>query len=373
MDFAVSCSINPGGSRGRAVIRATGLRNLPADYHVSNYYPQVEDHAYSRYGSFIQLWSTHVGAGRVVAFADSTIFSNFSTFEPGKAELMLGMLEWLNHSRAALDLCPWLLLLAIAIGTAGLAGMRKQPGACILAVAVGLFGWTTATATVRAVHRHEMPAPAPVRSFVRIVMDRTLCETPLSRSGFIAGNTNGFGIFERWILRLGYFTSRRSEPEMHCGDRVVFAYPTRTVTRGFRDSIVSYVASRGKVLVLDSAENTGSTANSLLYPFGLSLDSSRVLAGSIQALEDRPPIRIESAYPVSGGQPMVSMNGSPIAATIHHGRGSVAVIGFGSLFVDARTGVTGDVVPDESLRTVFDLEFALLRQILSPETLRQPP
>jgi len=365
LHLAVSCSIQPGASRGRAVIRSTGLRSLPADYHVSNYYPQVEDHAYARYGAFVQLWATRAGAGRVVAFADSTIFSNFSTFEPGKAELMLGMLEWLNHGEAALDLRPWLLLLAAATGAAGLAVMGRQPGACVLGLAVGLSGWVAGTATVRTLHSHGVPAPAAVRPFVHVVMDRTVCETPLSRSGFIDGRPNGFGIFERWILRLGYFTSRRSGPDVTAGDLVVFAYPTRMVTQEFRDSIADYVASGGRVLVLDSPENAASTANSLLYPFGVALDSSRKLAGFVQAMEERPPIRIESAYAIAGGQPVISLNGSPIAATVRHGQGSVTVVGFASLFADSHMGVTGDIVPDETLRTVFDLEFALLREIVS--------
>lgn len=367
MDFAVSCSIRPGASRGRAVIRSTGLWNLPADYHVSNYYPQVEDHAYARYGAFIQLWAAQAGDGRVVAFTDSTIFSNFSTFEPGKAELMLGMLEWLNHDKGAVDWRPSLLALATAAGVAGLATMRRQRGACVLTLAVGLFGWSAGTATVRTLHRHDMPSPVAARPYVHVVMDRTLCETPLSRSGFIDGRPNGFGIFERWILRLGHFTSRKSGPDVTAGDLVVFAYPTRTVTQEFRDRIVDYVASGGRALVLDSPENVHSTANSLLYPFGLGFDSSRKLAGSAQAIEGKPPVRIESAYPVSGGRPVISLDGSPIAATAQHGRGSVTAVGFASLFVDSRMGVTGDVVPDETLRTVFDLEFSLLRQILSVE------
>ncbi len=124
-DFAVSCSIDPGASLGRAVIRSTGLRNLPADYHVSNFYPQVEDHAYSRYGAFIQLWATRRGAGRVAAFTDSTVFSNFSTFEPGKAELMLGLLEWLNHRNSPLDPRPWLILGGLALSLGGLVGPRR--------------------------------------------------------------------------------------------------------------------------------------------------------------------------------------------------------------------------------------------------------
>ncbi len=127
-DFAVSCSIAPGASVGRAVIQSTGLRNLPADYHVSNFYPQVEDHAYSRYGAFVQLWTTRRGTGRVAAFPDSTVFSNFSTFEPGKAELMLGMLEWLNHRNVFLDPRLGLLLGGLVLS---LVGIRRATN----------FGW----------------------------------------------------------------------------------------------------------------------------------------------------------------------------------------------------------------------------------------
>jgi len=82
-DFATSCSLEVGHSSGRGVIVSTGLKNSMADYHANNYYPQAVDHAAMRYGAFIQLWSTRHGRGRVLAFTDSTIFSNFCTFEPG--------------------------------------------------------------------------------------------------------------------------------------------------------------------------------------------------------------------------------------------------------------------------------------------------
>jgi hypothetical protein len=45
----------------------------------------------------------------------------------------------------------------------------------------------------------------------------------------------------------------------------------------------------------------------------------------------------------------------------------VIALGFGSRFGDAQMGVTGDVVPDEKLRNVFDLQFALLRAIIRNE------
>ncbi len=409
-DFAVSCSISPGASLGRAVIRSTGLRNLPADYHVSNFYPQVEDHAYSRYGAFVQLWTTRRGAGRVAAFPDSTVFSNFSTFEPGKAELMLGLLEWLNHRNSFLDPRLWLLVGGLVLSLIGVRrssnfglrisdfGLKKarsanpqsaimsspaltgdrNPQSLLPLLALGMSAWALAVVGVRAAHHHGMPMPRPNRPFVHVVMDRTLSDTPLSKSGFLAGEANGFGIFERWILRLGCFTSRRSGPEALTGDLVVFTYPSRSVTDEFRAAVVRYVTSGGRVLVLDSPENTASTANSLLYPFGLSLDSSRTLNGSLVAVgkgtptqnpapatPNQPAVSVEAACKVAGGEPVFLLDGTPVAATARHGQGSVTVVGFASRWADARMGVTGDVVPDAEMRRVFDLEFTLLRDILS--------
>jgi len=209
-------------------------------------------------------------------------------------------------------------------------------------------------------------------------MDRTVCDTPLSRSGFLAGEANGFGIFERWILRLGCFTSRRRGPEALTGDLVVFTYPSRAVTDEFRAAVVRYVASGGRVLVLDSPENTTSTANSLLYPFGLSLDSGQKLNGSLVMVgKGTPPqgsaattpnqgaVSVETAYKVVGGEPLITLEGTPVAATVRHGQGSVTAVGFASRWADARMGVTGDIVPDAEMRRVFDLEFTLLRDILS--------
>jgi hypothetical protein len=150
------------------------------------------------------------------------------------------------------------------------------------------------------------------------------------------------------------------------------------VTDEFRAAVVRYVTSGGKVLVLDSPENTASTANSLLYPFGLSLDSSLTLNGSllmvgkgaptqnpVSASPNQSAVPVEAAYKVAGGEPVITLDGTPVTATVRHGQGSVTVVGFASRWADARMGVTGDVVPDAEMRRVFDLEFTLLKEILS--------
>jgi len=367
LDFAVSCSIDPGFSIGRAAIRATGLRNLPADYHASNFYPQVEDRAEARYGAFVQLWTMRRGAGRVAAFGDSTIFSNFSTFEPGKAELMLGMLEWLNHRNSRADPRPPFVVLSVLLAGAAFVLNRRCPASRLMLLGGALLGWSLAIVSVRAIHQATYPLPRPARPFTHVVIDRTACDAPLSRSGFIAGESNGFGIFERWILRLGCFLSRRQGNDIFAADAVVFMHPNQPVSPEFRTALGEYVSAGGRALVLDSPANTQSTANLLLHPFGLSVDHSTALKGTLAGPEGWPAITVDTACEVKGGAPLIRLGAASVASTINHGQGTVTVIGFASRFTDRQMGVTGDVIPDAQLRDVYELEFSLLRSVL-PKT-----
>ncbi|HNS22071.1 MAG TPA: hypothetical protein PKH24_16320 [Sedimentisphaerales bacterium] len=365
LDFAVSCSIAPGASGGRAAILGTGLRSLPADYHASNFYPQVEDLAEARYGAFVQLWTARRGPGRVAAFTDSTIFSNFSTFEQGKAELMLGMLEWLNHRDATGVVRPPLITLGILCMAGGWVFTRRRGGCCLVTLSAAILGWCVAVVGVQTLHRHANPLPRPVRPFVHAIVDRTVCSTPLSTSGFIATKANGFGIFERWILRLGWFTSRRKDLAVFDADILIFLYPDGHVTQDFRIALEHYVESGGKVLVLDSPENAKSTANSLLHSFGLSLGQTAQAQGTLSVPSGWPTTTVDSALEVRGGTPFIQLGGVPVAAAARRGQGMVTAIGFGSRFSDTRMGVTGDVVPNQQLRAGYDLQFRLLEFIRS--------
>jgi hypothetical protein len=365
LDWAGSCSVAPGASAGRAVIRCVRAWNLPPDYHASNFYPQLERRADMRYGAFIQLWAASRGAGRVVAFTDSTQFSNFSLFDEGKSELLLGMTEWLNHQGPSLAARTWLALAGTLLLAGGLVLAWAWPGAWLPLIAAGILGWCVAVAGVRAAHQGAMPPPKSVRPMVRVLVDRTVSTAALSKSGFIAGKSGEFGIFERWILRLGYFTKRVRGPEALKGDLLVVLYPSETVSRDFRDEVARYVAAGGKVLVVDSAENLNSTADSLLYPFGMSVKKGAGESGELTAPEGWPIVSVTGAHEVAGGKPWIFLNDKPVAARVEHGKGTVTVIGFGSRFADSNMGVTGDVVPDADMLKNFDLEFALLRAIVT--------
>jgi hypothetical protein len=313
-----------------------------------------------------------------VAFSDSTQFSNFSTFEPGKPQMMVGMIEWLRHRNSG-GMLPWLAIFGTVLAGAGVTGAllprRRQ---WVLVACAGLLGWSIAVPWVRGMNRAGLPEPKPERKLTRVAIDRTVCDPLLSKAGFIGGKPEGFGIFERWILRLGWFTSRVSGDRVFDSDLIVFFQPRLPVERSFRDRLAKYVQDGGNVLVIDSRENEHSTANSVLFPFKLSLkrpydSSAPPVAGAVVPARGLPlpQLTVMSALEVEGGMPVAQLvTGAPsippvtVAAGGQFGKGSVTVIGFASRFNDANMGVTGDIEPGEALRPVYEFEYELLRRIL---------
>jgi hypothetical protein len=323
-EFAVSCSIDPGSSRGRTVIEGTRLWSMPPEYHNANYMPYARHRPEMRCGAFVQAWAAHPGAGRVLAFADSTFWSSFSIYQPGNAELLLNLVEWLNHQDPAVD-PAWFVL---ALGTLGLAAVawrlarglkildlgfqiadhepelpnRKSQIAnrksqVLLLVAAGCCGWAAGSAMTEAVGRWAMPLPAPERPLLRVVIDRTVSQAPLAKGAYNEDKQGqGFGLLEQWIPRLGYMTVRAAGQEATSGDALVVICPSLPPDAAYQDRLVRYVAEGGRLLVLDAGEGAApSTANSLLRPFGLQISYEQNWQGELAMADGPGTIRAPSA------------------------------------------------------------------------------
>ena len=288
-DWAGTCSIEAGHSHGRAVITGTGVFGMGPDYHFDNYMPFAQHGPEMRYGAFVKVWAARHGQGRAIAFPDSTLFSNFCTFQPGKAELMLGMVEWLNHGNPPLDPRPWLLLLGILPLAGGLWIARGHDGVWLVLLAAATCGWVAASLAVTAAHRWAMPTPQRLRPQCRVVIDRNVSTVPLANGLFTRRDGEGYGMFESWIARLGCYTVREEGPETFSGDAIVVLCPTRSVPEEFRARLRQYVEQGGKLLVIDSPENTDSTANSLLWQFRLSIRHDRAWKGKLSTAANCPP------------------------------------------------------------------------------------
>jgi hypothetical protein len=255
------------------------------------------------------------------------------------------------------------------------------PGRWVVSLAAGLFAFTVAGASVRAIHSAAMPAPPrkPDCPMTLVGIDRTVSDAVLSKGGFIGGKPEGYGIFERWLLRLGWFMQRGTGWELFDGkDLVVFFLPGKDVTPEFRGQLVSFVRGGGRALIVDTPENPRSTSNSLLHPFGIELRRPYTeLTGDTVSTIGLPTVQTPASFEVAGGDEILAtMGGKPVITTTHVGKGSVTVIGCGSRFNDPNLGMTGDIEPGDELRRVYDVQYGILRHLMGqpapPATTTRP-
>lgn len=370
MWFAVSCSVNPGTSRGRAAIQNGGLWSLPPEYHHENYHPRAAYRADMRYGPFIQLWATRPGAGRVLAFTDSTIFSNFCVFQEGKAELFVNMLDWLRR-RSAFD-SPVLrltvraaaVLLGIALLVAAVMIQPRNRAGWLLGLAAVLGGWTLGCLVVNAVHARAMPAPVPRKPLTQVVIDQAVSRVPLARGAFnLDADGAGFGLFEQWIGKVGYFTARREEG-VFGGDCLVVICPTRSIGDAYRAGLVEFVRGGGRLLVVDTVYNPESTVNTLLWPFDMTVTPTGAVQGTLSVRGEPTEIVLSGACVARGGEPVATVGDHVVVAEKRVGDGTVTVVGCGSAFNDAAMGYNWMLPPDAKTLERYEVLFRLLRAVV---------
>jgi len=361
MDFAVSCSVDPGRSRGRTVIANTGLWSMGPEYHHENFHPIPQHCPEMRYGAFIQTWAASHGRGRVLAFTDSTIFSNFCVGQPGKTELLLGMVEWLNHAPATFNPRPWFVAVGLLLGVVALIAAWDMQCAGLILLAAGSCGWAISLPMLNAWHRWNIPQPTPLRPERCIVIDRTLSDVPLSKGPYSEGGGRGYGLLEQWFARLDAHTVRLQGAEVFSGDVLAVIYPSRSVSDEYLERLRDYVSFGGKLLVIDSPENAGSTANSLLQPFGLLMHMERTWKGRLTVSDALPQVEVARAWEVVGGRPVGRLGARCVIAEKEFDRGRVLVIGCGSLWNDKQMGETWMLEPDDATRRRYEVLFGLLR------------
>jgi hypothetical protein len=205
------------------------------------------------------------------------------------------------------------------------------------------------------------------------VVDRTTSSAPLSKGAYIHDGGEGYGLLEQWIARLGCYTVRQEGEDAFSGDVLVVLCPNKSVTPEFREQLTNYVAEGGRLLVVDSPENTGSTANSLLWPFGLAVHHDRAFKGTLALPDKRPGVNVEQACGVVGGRPLVWLDKLAVAATAQYEKGAVMAIGFGSLWNDKRMGETWMMEPQPDVKARYDVLFSLLRPLIEGKPLPVVP
>ena len=421
--FATSCSMEAPFFSENMII-GYGMKAMELDYAETSFFPEKESRNYS-FGVFLQQGGIKFGKGRVALFTDSTCFSNFFMFIPGKPELALGTVEWLNrankyHYIDRILLIAGIILLAAAVHVVG---KWRYEQVAVLGLVAGIFGFAVAVPLYEGHVERSYPLPRPHTDFMNVAFDAEHSGFTLPILGLTRFPESSLHTFFVWTQRIGLFPSYvpTLEEAVSSGDLVVIAKQAKALEEAEADALLEYVEKGGRLLVLIDAEQPGQGTSQLLDMFGMSLESryqapEHAEGGVPQAppgaaweeapwqeeeageeegpsegeepgegevtdeeSEDRIDILTLQGEPITpasrpgglaGGEPLLLLSdGRVVLAEARIGEGRVFVFSDFYLFTVDTMGHTG-LRPQARQRSIFELEYYMLREILD---MPQPP
>lgn len=363
--FATSCTID-GGWSTRSVITGSSLRVLPADYSEPNFFPRVADRADFLFGSFMQCASATYGDGRVVAFADSTVFSNFFMYIPGKPELALGTVNWLNHSNTSVWWRYCVGALGAVLAACGLWAVRPIDRVASLAFAwiCGASVLTGSMPVLSALNAASVDVPpAHSRAYtVAFDLDHSRAFVPVDRLQ-IVGDPD-YATFYCWVQRLGLVPAmhgRHGSAVSPEHDALAIVNPYAPLGAEMLAGITEFVRGGGDLLLLVDSFTVANLDPLLRDVLGLSVEEVAE-AGDTFGSGD-VAISLARSVCVQGGEPLLVSEGGKVLATVKTiGLGTVVVCGCSELFESGIMGAVGSV-PDAKMLQVFEAQYRLFREL----------
>ena len=361
--FGTSCTLDvpPGAA---IPMQGYALRVAGHDYAATSFFTKKTDGPHIGFGLFPQLGAVKCQRGRVAAFTDSTVFSNFWMFMPGKPELLLGCTEWLNrenrYAPRSVILFGLGLLLAIGAGF-GLRGRERFP----YLFAAGSAGFFAGVYLTGAANRAAYPQPAARSCYPTICFEQQYSRFDLPADELIHPPNRDFHTLYVWVERLGYVprVCAKLEQAMKEGRGLVMLNPAGTLPQRTVDSLNEYVQQGGVLYVFDSPTNGASAASQILGSFGLGLRYSGLTNQSVFNAAGEQVAADRAVGLTFGGEgKLFTAQRQATLATARVGNGAVVFSGDAELFANSSLGTTS-TVPDKTQKRLYRVIFELFRQI----------
>jgi hypothetical protein len=373
-----SCTLQSMSGKGVMTVRA--LRVAEADYSRTHFFPS--DRAKTTefgFGPYPICVASHHGAGRVVAFADSTVWSNYLCFMPGKPELALGTLSWLNRSNRLAFVPLVAALVAVLFLTVALllnrpiwpaSGEPMLAAWCAGAFIAGLACVQVNQAAYPTLQHEEKAADV---CFEGQYSDIFLpIDSYRDRTGRADRDSRTFYV---WTQRLGLVPAyeQRLRWALKRANAVVLINPSTAPSADDGAALARFVRDGGRLLVVVGRSNrpldreSASKANAILAPFNLRVEGRPpVHEAEVRFGEgERCPAFVSAT--VHGGQPLASLaDGHVVAARQQVGEGAVVACAVGGLLTTRALGMpTDQLIADQRANARF--AFMLMRSLKSAD------
>ncbi len=362
--FGTSCTLDA-PARARIPIAGYALRVAGHDYSTPSFFTAKTDGPYAGFGLFPQLAAVNAGRGRVLAFTDSTVFSNFWLFLPGKPELLLGCSGWLNRTNRFAGFSVVFGLWGAFLCLSSVILLRRLPSIRLPILAAALSaGCFLAVPVVGALNRRNYPLPSPHAPYRSICFDGQISDFDLPNEKLLLEPKRDFHTLYVWVQRLGYVprVSSRLTDAIARDDGIVLLNPLRQPSRSEAQRLASYVKQGGVLFVLASPARLAS-ANSILAPFEVRLEPEILRGQTILNAAGEVVARNRNATAASGGEGILFTAGHrTIVALKRCGKGTV-VFGGDPQCLSGESLGTVNQVPDPEQRRLYEVVFNMFRQI----------
>jgi hypothetical protein len=385
-DFMTSCTLEPtslsASVRLENIIIGNRLISEPGTYSTENFFRESIASPDSEFGYLLQAAAIKYGAGRVVAFTDSTVFSSFCLFTDGYPSFTLGVMEYLNRTNFFPSLNLILFIFSIILLVSLILLLRNVQKITIvwMVLFAGLLAFSMAAPLCSHLANVSYPLPIPQTDYTQVCFEQqhSSLNISLKPTSSLATNTNNYGTFFVWTQRLGCIPSLGPTLVDATGnaDVIVIVNPIQPFTETDIQLLTIFFEKGGRLLLMDSIRNSQSTANELLGSFGIWITTTttdQVLSYNESENSSQIPIgNITSPYlTITGGNQLLTNNKNEVYATMTEFAntatgdvGRLLVVVDSYTFSDAVMGGTF-TEPTERQRRIYDTEFFLFNEILT--------
>ncbi len=363
--FGTSCTlhVSPGS---QMPINGYALRVAGHDYSAKSFFETRTDDPHLTFGLFPQLAAVKFKGGRVAAFTDSTVFSNFWMFIPGKPELMLGCTEWLNRRNAYRFVTLAFATLALLLAAAGAWGLRRRWTESLpLLLPLCTLGVFAGIAIVGAVNRAAYPVPRPHTRYRTICFDRQWSHFELPDVTLLHEAKADFSTLYVWVQRVGFVprVCDKLSESVRQDDAIVMINPSGSPSPSDRDRVRRFVEQGGVLFVLDSPGNKHSCSKDILGMFDVGLADTLPHSQAISNSAGQLLAAGQTARPTVGGKALLFAGGqAPVLSLKRVGKGKVIFSGDAELFANSSLGVVSQV-PDQTQKRLYQVVFQLWREV----------
>ena len=346
-------SIRPTSIWTRPVYQVGHSKGVRAIYSVNNFYPPPHDDPKMRMGTFCVSSCSRYGQGRVVAWADSTVFSNFEIFYPGKYEYLLNTMQWLNHQDGVLPAVGRNMVPVILSGCLALFLLwRREPRVWLITALalVGALGGVRFASGVA--ERARATFPKPLRPSEWVVFGATAKDKAHHLRDFITEEPydQRYEVFIQWVLRTGAYSGfQLLDPKSDNG-----LYNHLRAADNATTGLALIVRKPEDLAQLDDLGKVRSRGKDpLLLMFASSIPADQALA------------RIQTAGLVKSADALAKVAAAwpQGEVEVQDGERRVLVVAGAERFSDQAMGISEKVTPDATQRALFGQAFGVIDRL----------